>query len=152
MKPLFAFALLAALAVPCTARGADIDDLKAAHEASVKALNARDAQGWAAGFYEWEIRFAATDPFPTDRERASLAPGMQEGYAVLESRTTTPVNLQYRVIGNTGLVWGYHRDTLKPKDGQLQSYLARCLLVYVKTDGKWLRAASHFSAMPSGNW
>jgi hypothetical protein len=47
---------------------------------------------------------------------------------------------------------GYHRDVIKPKDGQLQSYLHRALLVYVKVDGKWLRAATHQSAVPNGNW
>ena len=152
MTRVLAVGFLAVLAIPSAAQGADLDDLKAAHEAMIKALNTRDTQAFAAGFYDREVRFSPTDPFPADIEKASRASGPQGDSGTLESRTTTPVNLQYRVIGNTGLVWGYHRDTVKPKDGQLQSYLARGLFVYVKSNGKWLRAATHLSAVPSGNW
>ena len=151
MERRIAVCLLVVLALPGAARSADVDDLKAAHEAMIKALSAGDTRGWAAGLYEREVRFALTDPFPIDRERPTPAPGVSSD-SNLESFTVTPVNLQYRVIGTTGLVWGYHRDTIKPKDGPMQSQLSRCLLVYVKTDGKWLRAGSHFSAVPSGNW
>lgn len=150
MTRMFAAGFLAVLALPCPAPGADVDDLKVAHEAMIKALNTRDNQAYNAGFYDREARFSATDPFPLDIAKSSRMSGPQVD--PLESRNTTGINLQYRVIGNTGLVWGYHRDTFKRKDGPLQSNLIRVLLVYVKSDGKWLRAGTHLSAVPSGNW
>jgi ketosteroid isomerase-like protein len=150
MTRVLAVAFLAVLAFPCPAPGADVDDLRAAHEAIIKALNTRDNQAFNAGFYDREARFSQADPFPADIEKASRASAPQVD--PLESRNTVGINLQYRVIGTTGLVWGYHRDTLKPKDGPLQSFLNRVLLVYVKSDGKWLRAGTHISGVPSGNW
>jgi ketosteroid isomerase-like protein len=151
MRKVVVVGLLAVLAMPCILRASDLDDLKAAHEGILKAINARDAQACAAGFYDREVRFSAEDPFPSDREKASLPQELQRVFAMYESWTVVPVNLEYRVIGTTGLVWGYHRNIRKPKDGPMQSTLARQLSVYVKTDGKWLRAASHLSAVPSGN-
>lgn len=142
--------LIAALAIVSPGAADDLQDLKAAHEATIKFLNDGDFTSWNAAFYEREIRFATNDPFPTDTEKASRS--SSPGDYPLEFRRTTGVNLQYRVIGTTGLVWGYHRDVFKPKDGQLQSSLHRALLVYVKADGKWLRAATHLSAVPDGNW
>jgi hypothetical protein len=114
----------------------------------INALNARPQDLNAA--FTIEVRFTPTDPFAIDTEKASRS--TEPGNYPLDFRNTTAVNLQYRVIGNTGLVWGYHRDAIKPKDGQLQSYLHRALLVYVKVDGRWLRAATHQSAVPNGNW
>ena len=143
-----AVGLLAVLYNPSTVRGADLDELKAAHEATIKAINARDAQGWAAGFYDREIRFSAEDPFPAESDKGSLVAAAQNVLATRESWTVVPVNLQYRVIGTTGIVWGYHRDVVKPKDGPMQSHVIRVLFVYVKSDGKWLRAAAHLSALP----
>jgi len=141
---------IAVLALASLGAADDLEELKAAHEATIKFLNANDLKSWNAAFYDREVRFTPTDPFPIDVEKASR--NSSPGDYPLEFRKTTGVNLQYRVIGTTGLVWGYHRDVIKPKDGQLQSYLQRALLVYVKVDGKWLRAATHQSAVPTGNW
>jgi len=121
--------LLAVLYNPSTVRGADLDELKAVHEATIKAINARDAQGWAAGFYDREIRFSAEDPFPAESDKGSLVAAAQNVLATRESWTVVPVNLQYRVIGTTGIVWGYHRDVVKPKDGPMQSHVIRVLFV-----------------------
>ena len=44
-----AVGLLAVLYNPSTVRGADLDELKAAHEATIKAINARDAQAGPQG-------------------------------------------------------------------------------------------------------
>lgn len=143
-----AVSLLAVLYSPSFVGGADLDELRAAHEAIIKAINTRDAPGWAAGFYDREVRFSDEDPFPAENEKGSLVAAAQNAFAARESWTVFPVNLQYRVIGTTGIVWGYHRDVVKPKDGPIGSKVNRVLFVYVKSDGKWLRAASHFSPLP----
>jgi len=147
---LLASVIVIALGVPCVARGADVDDLKTAFEQGVKALNAQDVDGFMALAHDQAVVFGAASPFPVDG-KAAQRQTFQSAVNNRESTTFTPVNPQFRVIGDTGIAWGHAVITLKPKGGPLETQYVRYTLVYVKTDGKWLRAAGHVSWMPPGH-
>jgi hypothetical protein len=82
---------------------------------------------------------------------ASARTGLQSFFDTLESLTRTPINLQYRVVGNTGIVWGYETLTYKPKDGPMKTIQSRVTATYTKSGGKWLLLTRHESAIPSGD-
>lgn len=145
-----AFALFAVLCVPTVARGADVDDLKAAFEQGTKALNALDLDGFMALAHDQSVTFGAASPFPIDG-KAAQRQTLQNAMNGRESQTFTPINPQFRVIGTTGIVWGHGSLVIKPKGGPLETQYVRYTIVYAKTDGKWLRAATHLSWMPAGN-
>jgi ketosteroid isomerase-like protein len=147
---LMAFAIFSVLCAPTVVRSADVDDVKATFEQGVKTLNALDVDGFMALEHDQGVRIGATSPFPVDG-KAAQRQGLQHVINNRESQTFTPINPQFRVIGTTGIAWGNASLAIKPKDGPLETHYMRYTIVYAKSDGKWLRVASHLSWMPAGN-
>jgi uncharacterized protein (TIGR02246 family) len=129
---------------------ADIDDLKATFEQVIAALNKRDAEALSAFCHDQIVFFPPFSPFPADG-KTTFRQFTQMFFANHEAVTVTPINSQFRVIGNTGLVWSHLALAYKPKDGPLQTTFARETVTYVKSDGKWLAVAGHISRIPSGD-
>ena len=69
----------------------------------------------------------------------------------LEFITLNPYNLQYKVVGNTGVVWGYFATNYKAKGQPASTGYVRVTATYVKSDGKWLCLSNHMSAIPLGD-
>jgi hypothetical protein len=56
----------------------------------------------------------------------------------------------FRVIGNTGLVWELvERTIFNKKSGITQRLFLKCSYTYVKSDGKWIVVLYHESSIPS---
>jgi ketosteroid isomerase-like protein len=146
----FIFAMTALLCTPPITQGADVDDLKAVFEQGTKALSALDADGFMASAHEQSITFGAASPVPVDG-KAAQQQVTQSVMSSRESQNFTPINPQFRVIGTTGMAWGHGRVAIKPKGGPLETNWVRYTIIYAKSDGKWLRVASHLSRLPSGN-
>ncbi len=149
-RTLLIFAIVTILFVPAIVRGADVDDLKAAFEQGVKALNALDVDGFMALSHDQSVTFGASSPFPVDG-KAAQRQVTQNAVNNRESQTFTPINPQFRVIGTTGITWGNGSVAFKPKGGPLETHYVRYTIVFAKSDGKWLRVATHLSWMPAGN-
>jgi uncharacterized protein (TIGR02246 family) len=132
------------------ALSADVDDLKATFEQGTKALNALDVDGFMALAHDQGVVFGAASPFPVDG-KAAQRQVFQSAVNSRESQNFTPINPQFRVVGTTGIAWGHSVLTIKPKGGPLETHYVRYTLIYTKSDGKWLRVASHTSWMPAGN-
>lgn len=147
---LLAFAIFSVLCAPTVVRSADVDDVKAAFEQGVKAINALDVDGFMALAHDQSVTFGAASPFPTDG-KAAQRQALQNAVNNRESQTFTPVNPQFRVIGTTGIAWGNASIAIKPKGGPLETHYLRYTIVFAKADGKWLRVATHLSWMPAGN-
>ena len=149
-----ALSLGALLLIPAAVRGGDLEDLKAAMEGLYSALHQRDAEGIAGAYHDQYVCFTGSGVFPQDwaarskQERVQYYRNVFEEY---EQWTVTLINPQYRVVGNTGIVWGHHRSVRKPKDGPRETSTRRFTRTWVKSGGKWLLLASHRSAVPSGN-
>ncbi len=145
-----ALVLAGVLFAPVTAYGDDVDDLKAAHEQHIAALNKMDPDAYAAGWHEQMFFFPPLSPFAVDGKTASRQ-GIQNVFANHESITLTPRDFHYRVIDNTGLVWGHYIVARKPKDGPAVTAFSRYTATYVKSDGTWLLVSSHGSPVQVGN-
>ena len=145
-------AAIAVLIVPA-ARGADVDDLKAASEAFIEAVNRQDVSEMLASSHDEYVDFGLNAVFPNDRKGRSRADRRQETanfFAYRERFNVTLINPQYRVVGTTGIVWGHGRVVEKRKDGPQKTRTDRFLTTWVKSGGKWLRLAFHLSVVPSG--
>ena len=153
-QPVLATTALVFLIAPSAARSADVDDLRAAHEEVVMALNARDVDRYVAARHHRAVQFRRNAEFATDYEqvgKTAAHQGLQNYFAATERLTVKWLDPQYRVIGNTGIVWGHIRGVRKPKDRPQETWTARATMTYAKLERKWVRVCSHISAIPSGN-
>jgi ketosteroid isomerase-like protein len=149
-RAVFLCVLLVSLFTPSAGQSADVDDLKATHEQVMAAANKRDLDTWSSIEHDQIVFFGPFSPFPTEG-KAARRRSLQVIFDNIESYIGTPLNLQYRVIGDTGIVWGHVSIAVKPKDGPMQVFYGRETVTYVKVDGKWRVVAVHLSAIPSGN-
>jgi hypothetical protein len=154
MRKLMMFAAVLVLFVaPQLSFGDDVDDLKAASEKINKAYMALDAATIVSMIYPGAASFDRDSAFPsvapTD-SKVTLA-SLQGYLAAVESLILVPVNNQYKVVGNTGIIWGYATSILKLKGGQPQMKQSRTSSTWIKVDGKWMVLSGHTSAIPSGN-
>lgn len=145
-----AFAVLSASAVA----GDDLADLKATHEQSLKAIVTNDVDQLFAIFHEEEVRFPRNAQLYTDSrgvDREELRKQIVAAAGTGDSHSITPVDLHYRVFGDTGVVWGYNIDIHKAKDGQGTVVKSQVTSIYSRTGGKWRRVCTHISAVPPAN-
>src|SRR5262245_59971340 len=103
---------------------ADIDDLKASFEQLTQAYNSVNLDAFSAGMDDEVTIFTPRSPFSVDG-RAAVKQFYQVLSANAESITTRRINPQFRVIGTTGLVWGYTAFAVKPKGGPMMNIFVR---------------------------
>jgi ketosteroid isomerase-like protein len=137
--------LIGTLILQCQpAIGDDVADLKAANESIDEALNAGDADALIAVFQDGAVLIMGTG-FPEVTNNATLLPGLKR---FLENNTVraTWYKVDYRVIGDTGLVWGVTigNRTNKATNVRETDYNKACR-VFVKSEGKWKMVMLHAS-------
>jgi ketosteroid isomerase-like protein len=126
----------------------DLADLKATQMRMVKAVQAGDVETMFGIFHDGRIRFGANSAFPSvmrDRERTKQA------YAkFFETHRFRIIwyKPDYRVVGNTGLVWGLNEINVMSKNGPTQRLFLKTSLVYVKSEGKWKLILNHYTPIP----
>src|SRR5215813_4506577 len=97
---------IVAFGLPAAGRGAEVEDLKATAERLIGALNKGDLDTWATLVHEQAVGFYAFSPFPVEGKPA-LRQNFQGLLSTTESLAITPLNFQYRVVGDTGYTWGH---------------------------------------------
>ena len=140
--------LLAGLGVPSVVQSTEVDDLKSTAERLIGALNKGDLDTWATLVHEQAVGFYAFSPFPVEG-KAALRQNFQGLLSATENLTITPLNFQYRVIGDTGYTWGHVVIAFKPKGGPLRITWVREIMTYTKVEGKWQMVTVHVSAIPA---
>ena len=143
--------LLTTLWIPSVVRSAEVDNLKATAERLIAALNKGDLDTWATLVHEQAVGFYAFSPFPVEG-KVALRQNFQGLLSTTESLTITPLNFQYRVIGDTGYTWGHVVIAFKPKDGPLRITRVREVMTYTKVEKKWQMVTVHVSAIPSNGF
>jgi uncharacterized protein (TIGR02246 family) len=126
---------------------ADIDDLKAAYDRLVTAINARNVNAFVDSFHEQTVHVVIS-PFFTDG-RVALRQVIEAAFANAESTDWKSINPQFRIIGGTGIAWGHVAYTIKPKDGPLRTSNWAYIYTFTKADGKWLGATVQVSPLQS---
>jgi len=140
--------LLIGFGVSSIVQSADVDDLKATAEGIIGALNKGDLDTWATLVHEQAVGFYAFSPFPVEG-KAALRQNFQGLLSTTESLTITPLNFQYRIVGDAGYTWGHVVIAFKPKDGPLRISWARELMTYAKVGEKWQMLTVHVSSIPA---
>lgn len=127
----------------------DLADLKATHQRYVKAWNTGDLN---MAFEIWQdggiwLPTSRCFPMVTNSTR-----GKQLFAKWLESHMyfSNWYKADYKVIGNTGLVWGLRESAIIVKaTGTGKRYAMKTSLTFVKSDGKWNLVMFHDSPIPS---
>lgn len=129
----------------------DLDDLKAAQERYLKAWGARDLDalvefegGTSAGF-----GYTTAFPRPQSPDKDSFRRALEQYFNVMEFIRITPHTAQFRVLGDTGLVWGHYAQTTKQKSGVVRTVYLRFAHTYMRIDGKWRLVLYHRSLIPN---
>lgn len=137
-------------AAPVLAQMDGTSDLKAAFKAEIGAVNAHDLETLMGMQHEQIIALSPTSPSPTDG-KAARRQGYQQLFETMETFTVTPHNPQYRVVSDTGVVWGTYTIERKPKGGSATTASVRFSRTYIKANGQWQLFVYHVSPVPAGN-
>jgi ketosteroid isomerase-like protein len=129
---------------------ADVNELKATFEQVLAAINRQDAAAWVSFVHDDFVAFPPFSPFAVESKEA-FRQFAQLLFAGSESVTVTPINPQFRVIGDPGVIWTHLALTFKPQDGPVQTTFVREVVTYAKVDGRWRAVSTHISRIPSGN-
>jgi hypothetical protein len=127
----------------------DLADLKAAHKMVFKALATGDVETAFNYFHEGFVRLTATRGFPTimnlAREKPRWIKFWETHIYIIKFYKT-----EFRVIGNTGLIWGVREVTaINKKSGSGKRRFQKFCGTWVKSDGKWKVVMAHSSNIPS---
>lgn len=128
----------------------DVEDLKATFEQVIGAINRSDADAWVSFLHDDFVAFPPFSPFAVEGKEA-FRQFAQMLFAGCEQVTVTPVHPQFRVMGESGIIWTHLALTIKPKDGPLQTTFVREIVTYERSSGRWLAASNHISRIPSGD-
>ncbi len=154
---LISIAALVLLIAPQYAFGDDVADLKAAQGQLMKALTSYDAATITslihpgAALYSRDSAFPMVFPADSKEIQAIMATAMKSMSENIEVWNVNLVNMEYRVIGNIGMAWGYQSVVQKPKDGPQKTTQARATQTWIKAGGRWQLLMTHASAIPSGD-
>lgn len=148
LATMFAFAILS---IPTIVRASDLEDLKATFEKAVEALNSRNLDGFIATIHPQALSFYSCGPTSGKEGRDVCEQDWQKFFSYSGPAAFKSDTFEYRVIGNTGIVWGKYGLSVKGKDGKEKSYSGRFSLIYAKTDGKWMVVWQENSPTPAGS-
>jgi len=146
---LISITILTLLIIPQFTFGSDLDDFKAAAEKLGQAFNSMDTDTIAKmthpGFIIWEANAPFPKVYPTPDEYKEVLKGW---FSTLDLLNSTSINPQYKVVGNTGVVWSIGERVIKRKGGLREVAYSRSTMTFVKSDGKWKLLMFHFSKFP----
>ena len=152
---LISLTVIALLFMPQFAAGDDVTDLKATYERLVQALNSLNAEAIASTVYPGRIIFGYNEAFPIiapmENTKENALQDLKASFSTLEYLQLVPYNMQYRVIGNTGIAWGHSTEYMKTKGEVSRIQHARFTSTWIKEDGKWYNVMYHTSAIPQSN-
>ncbi len=127
----------------------DLADLKATHQRYVKAWNTGDLETVFEIWQDGGIWLPANRAFPIVTNSAM---GKQMFTKWLESHIywSNWYKVDYKVIGNTGLIWGVKETgAIVKATGTGKRNFYKSTYVLVKSEGKWRGVMHHDTPIPS---
>ena len=127
----------------------DLADLKAAHQMYDKAWNTGDVAGVFEIWQDGGIWLPSSHAFPIVTNSAI---GLKMFTKWLETHIYRYrwYKVDYRVIGDTGLVWGVRTVSVIVKaTGTGKRTFHKSSFVFVKSEGKWKAVMHHDTLIPS---
>ena len=127
----------------------DLADLKAAHQRYLKAWNTADLETVFEIWQDGGIWLPASRAFPYVTNSAR---GKQMFARWFENHIymASWYKADYKVIGDTGLVWGLRTATeIVKATGTGKRHFFKTTIVFVKSEGKWKAVMFHDTPIPS---
>ncbi len=150
----YAWVAVATILCGCSlgaAQDADVDQLRRVHEGLNRAVNSRDVDAVVASFHPEAVIYGMSTVNAIDyatMDEAQRRERWQARFESGDSYTVTLLDPQYRIIGDTGIVWGHSRADIKPKEEPPRTVHTRFIHVYVRSGSTWLDVAWHASPVP----
>jgi ketosteroid isomerase-like protein len=132
---------------------AEVQTLEAAFENVIDRLNAHDQEGFLKGWHPEAVLIVYDYLFPVDRSDAGDEVWAQifSDFFSKAKITITPVDVDSRVVGETGLVWGMTQTMVEPTQGNREVQDLRVSATFVETGGTWKLISWHSSLPPERN-
>ena len=131
--------------------GSDVDDLKASFEAALESLNSRDLKGFQKAWHPQAVLFSRNRLMPFDLREI----GQEEWSRIfsglfVEARELhyTAYSMEYRVLGDVGLVWGLTGLTLQLDDQPSEEQDVRLTATFLRSSDGWRIVSWHDSSFP----
>jgi uncharacterized protein (TIGR02246 family) len=121
----------------------DLADLKAAHQMFIKAWNTGDMETVFQIWQDGAIWVSITQGFPLVTNSA-INKQMFTKWLETHMYRMNWHKVDYKVIGDTGLVWGLRSGMVLVKaTGTGKHYFMKSTVVFVKSEGKWQIVMAH---------
>ena len=147
--------LLMLFCFPATSAWADdLEDLENSFEEILERLNAKDLKGFLSGWHPDAVLMVYDYVFPVDRTDAGEEIWSQifDDFLVsTESIRLIPVDVDFRVVGDTGIVWGTAQNVTELKNGTREVVNLRLSATFVKTSDRWLLLSWQSAIPPQRN-
>ncbi len=131
----------------------DVDDLKAAFDQALEYLSQKDLDAFLSVWHPEAVLFSRNRVYPIDRSKLDdriWADLFEDFFATLISAGYTRQAVEWRVIGDTGIVWGLTRFAVDARYQASFEQDTRLTAVFVKVDGEWLILHWNDSPLPEG--
>jgi len=128
------------------------EELEATFDNIVQTLRDKNVEGFLSHCHPQAVMLLRDRAFPLDRaaqafdQWTSLTEDM---FASSISLDYVPVDLTYRVVGGTGLVFGFGQFRVDSRIGASSNLTSRLTATFVHTDQGWKLLAWHASAVPT---
>jgi len=127
----------------------DLADLKASHQMLIKGWNTGDAETVYQIWQDGGIWVPSTRGFP-DVTNSARSKVMFTKWFETHIYRSSWYKVDYKVIGDTGLVWGLREMILIVKaNGTGKRYFMKSTVVFVKSEGKWQAVMAHDTPLQS---
>ena len=136
--------------VPAVGGANDTAKLQENFESAVAALNAGDVDGFLANIHDKALSFYSCGPTSGKEGRAACQLDWERFFGKTSEAKFEPQNMQYRVIGNTGVAWGDYAVSVKTKNGSAVYHRGRYTMTYTKEDGEWKLVMQHNTPAEQG--
>ena len=125
----------------------DLADLKATHMSYIKAIRSGDVETFMGLWLQGGVCFFGSRAFPVivnvEQSKKMWSQFFQKHILIM-----TEYKPDYRVIGNTGLVWGHFEELLMNKETGIGKRRPRKFsYTYVKSEEQWKIALFHASVI-----
>ena len=142
-------AILTLFFIPQLIFSSDLDEFKAVVEKYNQAFNSMDAETIAEMNYPGSVIIESDAPFPNVHPTPeAFKEGLQNWFSTIESLNYFHIYPQFKVVGNTGVMWGIGGGMIKRKDGSVETSYGRETHTWVKSGGKWRILTTHLSKFP----
>ncbi len=132
----------------------DLEELENSFENILERLNAKDLKGFLTGWHPDAVLMVHDYVFAVDRADTGEEIWSQifdDFFVATQRIRLTPIDVDFRVVENTGIVWGSVQTLTELKDGTRRIVNLRLTATFVKTGGRWLLLSWQSAVPPERN-